>query len=231
VSTISVVNYDDQFAFLGCYRVTPEHRGKGLGLATWTRAVTHAQGRTIGLEGVPAQQDTYRNSGFTLAHRTVRYTGRLTAPRAIRTELIVPAADIGGDAIAEFDAGTFPADRPRFLASWMTAPDNHGLALVSKGRLCGFGVIRPAREGARIGPLLAETPTGATMLFDALVAHADAHDAPAITIDVPEPNLAARAVAVSRGLAPVSETARMYIGTTRPVATERIFGVATLEAG
>jgi GNAT superfamily N-acetyltransferase len=231
VSTISVINYDDQFAFLDCYRVAPEHRGRGLGLATWKHAVAHAQGRTIGLEGVPAQQANYRESGFTTAHRTVRYTGRLPAPRTIRTDVIVPATDVGGDAIAAFDADTFPADRPRFLASWLTAPDHHGLALVSKRRVCGVGVIRPARTGARIGPLLADTPTGAAMLFDALVGHAAANDAPSITIDVPEPNLAARALAVSHGLAPVSETARMYTGPVRRVADERIFGICTLEAG
>ena len=37
-STISVVNYDDRFAFLGFYIVRPDLRGRGYGLRTGTKA-------------------------------------------------------------------------------------------------------------------------------------------------------------------------------------------------
>ena len=56
VAAISLVRYDDRFAFLGCYIVTPELRGRGHGIAMWRAAVERAEGRTIGLDGVPAQQ-------------------------------------------------------------------------------------------------------------------------------------------------------------------------------
>src|SRR3954447_23165251 len=78
VSAISVVNYGTDYAFLGCYLVRPDLRGRGHGLTTWKTALAHAGTRTIGLDGVVAQQDNYRRSGFELAHRTVRFTG--TAP-------------------------------------------------------------------------------------------------------------------------------------------------------
>lgn len=64
VSAISVVNYGDDYAFLGFYLVRPDLRGRGYGIATWKAALTHAGGRTVGLDGVPAQQDNYRKSGF-----------------------------------------------------------------------------------------------------------------------------------------------------------------------
>ena len=50
-------------------------------------------------------------------------------------------------------------------------------------------------------------------------------------LDVPEPNRDAVALARSRGLAPVFETARMYTGAVRDVAIHRIFGVTTFELG
>lgn len=79
VSAISVVNYGDEFAFLGFYLVAPKHRGQGLGLATWRAAISHAAAggvaRPIGLDGVVAQQANYERSGFTTAYRTLKYEG------------------------------------------------------------------------------------------------------------------------------------------------------------
>ena len=72
VAAISVVNHSDSFAFLGLYICHPDWRGTGLGFALWTHAIAHAGGRTIGLDGVPAQQDNYARSGFELAGRTRR---------------------------------------------------------------------------------------------------------------------------------------------------------------
>ena len=37
--------------------------------------MTHLSGRTVGLDGVVAQQDNYRRSGFALAWRNARYEG------------------------------------------------------------------------------------------------------------------------------------------------------------
>ena len=77
VAAISVVRYDDHFAFLGFYIVKPEMRGRGLGWKIWTAGLAHAGARTIGLDGVVAQQENYRKSGFELAHRNIRYGGRV----------------------------------------------------------------------------------------------------------------------------------------------------------
>ena len=57
VSAISVVNYSDAYAFLGFYLVRPDLRGLGHGLATWRAGLAHAGDRTVGLDGVPDQQD------------------------------------------------------------------------------------------------------------------------------------------------------------------------------
>ena len=82
-ATISCVNYDDRFAFLGFYIVRPDLRGRGYGLRVWNAAVEHAGDRIIALDGVVAQQDNYKKSGFTLAYRNIRFGGR--AARAQRS--------------------------------------------------------------------------------------------------------------------------------------------------
>ena len=75
VAAVSVVTYGDALAFLGLYIVRPDRRGRGWGMATWRAGMAHAGGRPVGLDGVVAQQDNYRRSGFVLAHRNVRCGG------------------------------------------------------------------------------------------------------------------------------------------------------------
>ncbi len=74
VGCISVVRYGESFAFLGLYIVHPEFR-KGYGKALWNKAMAFAGNRTIGLDGVVAQQENYRRRGTEMAYRTVRYGG------------------------------------------------------------------------------------------------------------------------------------------------------------
>ena len=87
-STISVVNYDDGFSFLGFYIVRPDLRGRGYGLRTWQAAIAHAGTRMIGLDGVVAQQDNYRKSGFVFAHRNIRFGGVPVRLPDVRPDLV-----------------------------------------------------------------------------------------------------------------------------------------------
>ncbi|WP_418960183.1 GNAT family N-acetyltransferase [Streptomyces tritici] len=230
VSAISVVNYSEAYAFLGFYLVRPDLRGQGHGLATWRAALAHAGDRTVGLDGVPDQQDNYRRSGFVLAHRTARWVGEPPTSAEPAPD-VVPAAEVDAAALAAYDGACHPAERPRFLDRWVGTPGHRALARVTDGRLTGYGVVRPAEDEARIGPLFADTPADAAALLDALAAEARALGSPRVAIDVPEPNEPATTLAASRGLTPTFATARMYTGPTRPVAHARIYGITTLELG
>ncbi|MGW7265321.1 GNAT family N-acetyltransferase [Streptomyces sp. NPDC054842] len=224
VSAVSVVNYGADYAFLGFYLVRPDLRGRGHGIATWRTALAHAGDRTVGLDGVVAQQDNYRRSGFAPAHRTVRYRGvapEPAVPHDVRL-LTDPAA------VTAYDSACFPADRPRFLRHWLTQDGHRAVARVVDGRLTGYGVIRPGRDALRVGPLFADTAGDARALFAGLTAGAAGRE---VAIDVPENNAPAVALAEDLGLTPSFETARMYTGPVRPFAAERVFGVTTLELG
>ena len=97
-ATISVVNYDANFAFLGFYIVRPDLRGRGYGLRIWQAGMAHAGSRTVGLDGVIAQQENYKKSGFILAYRNVRFGGQMPAPISPATVALtsVPFAPIFG---------------------------------------------------------------------------------------------------------------------------------------
>jgi hypothetical protein len=235
-ATVSVVNYDDRFAFLGFYIVRADLRGRGYGWRIWQAGMAHAGARSVGLDGVVTQQENYKKSGFVLAYRNVRYGGVIAGPpslspqpaRDAATRGTMSLADIPFAAIAADDALVFPASRLALLRAWIDAPDHIGRAIMHDGRLAAWGVIRPCRRGFKIAPLVADDHATAEMLFSALVAAVGGGE---IFIDVPEPNAAAVALARAVGLAPVFETARMYNGAIRPIRLERIFGVTSFELG
>jgi hypothetical protein len=226
-ATISVVNYDDRFAFLGCYIVRPDLRGRGYGMRTWQAGMAHAGTRVVGLDGVVAQQDNYRKSGFAYAYANIRYGGVIPGVALAISSATVPLSAVPFDAVARDDATVFPADRPAFLRAWIAAPGHEGRALIRDGRLAAWGVIRPCRAGRKIGPLVADDRAAAEAVFGALVGPAGGE----VFIDVPQPNGDAVALATAYGLSPVFETARMYSGAIRPVALGRVYGVMTFELG
>ncbi len=225
ISSISVVRYGQTFGFLGFYIVIPEHRGRGYGFRLWQAGMSRLTGRLVGLDGVPAQLDNYRRSGFELAYRNVRYGG--TAP-AGRTDGLVDARSIPFEQLLAFDARLFPGPRPGFLAAWISLPESRVLAAVEDGELRGFGVRRRCRNGHKIGPVYAASRAIAERLFDGLCEGIAGEQ---VFLDVPETNAAAVALAEGRDLEPAFETARMYTGPAPVIELSELYGVTTFELG
>ena len=227
VATVSCVNYGARFSFLGFYIVRPDLRGRGYGLRIWNAAIAHAGPRVIGLDGVVAQQQNYKRSGFELAHANIRYGGTIAAPAAPQAGTVA-LSEIPLAAVAAYDASVFPAPRTAFLRAWIGSPGHSGRALMRDGALAGWGVIRPCRNGHKVGPLVADDRAAAELVLSALLAGVDGGE---IFLDVPAINRDAVALAQDLGLAPVFETARMYTGAIPPLRLERVFGVTTFELG
>lgn len=237
VSSISVVRYGTGFGFLGFYIVHPDHRGSGAGLATWTHGMATLEGRTVGLDGVVAQQDNYRKSGFILAGRNIRHAGvpqmggvpQLGRDKPATEIRPVTAEDL--QELVDYDRAFFAAPRSVFTRPWVLpeagARRNARLALAD-GRISGYGVIRACRSGHKIGPLFADDEATAEALFLALCRTAPGET---VVLDTPEDNKAAVALAERFGLQPVFETARMYRGLAPQLPVERTFGITTFELG
>jgi len=227
IASLSAVSYGPDFGFLGFYIVKPEHRGKGFGLKLWQEAIKYLNTQNIGLDGVVAQQENYKKSGFTLAYSNIRYEG-VGSNKVKPLSDIVPVNNIPFDQLLRYDRQFFPADRERFLKEWIKQPKSLSLGFVKNNTLMGYGVVRKCRVGYKVGPLFADKAEIADELFQQFRAFVGKET---IYLDVPEVNKEAVALAKRNGMEPMFETARMYTKAPPSLPLERIFGVTTFEIG
>jgi GNAT superfamily N-acetyltransferase len=228
IATLSAIKYGQSFGFLGFYMVKPEYRGQGYGIQIWNAGLNYLHGRTVGLDGVVAQQDNYKKSGFKLAYRNIRYEGT-GGDQSAKNSDIIELSTLPFAAIDAYDRPFFPAKRSTFIQSWITQKDCHALGIRQNGKLAGYGVIRPCRSGYKIGPLFADSPELADVLFLSLQSRAELSEP--VFLDVPEVNLAAMELAERHNLKVVFETARMYTGDIPDMPLDRVFGVTSFEVG
>lgn len=228
VASISVVKYGNSFGFLGFYIVKPPFRGNGYGLKIWKAGLEQMKGRNIGLDGVVAQQDNYRKSGFKLAYRNIRYEGTGGGPTPDFPD-IIPLSPALWDRVLEYDRPLFPENRNTFLQAWLRQPESITLGVLKNGRLAGYGMIRVCRSGYKIGPLFADDPELAERLFISLKSQIPTGSP--IYLDVPEVNTAAVFLAEKYEMKVVFETARMYTGSFPDLPFSRLFGVTSFELG
>lgn len=227
VAAISAIKHADAFGFLGLYIVRQDLRGKGHGYPLWQAAMAYLDGCTIGLDAVVAQQENYSRSGFSIAHKNIRYHGIPDIDTTKNPKLHIIGADLIA-AVLTYDQPFFPVCRHHFLRHWLQSHQHHAIAYVEDNRIKGYGVIRAAHSGYKIGPLFADDEAIATTIFHALCSKARGHS---VVLDTPEPNHPATHLATSHGLSPLFETARMYRGTAPALPLGKIFGMSTLEIG
>lgn len=227
ISTISAVKYGKDFGFIGLYIVKKEFRGRGFGLKIWQEALLRLSNRNIGLDGVLAQQDNYKKSGFQFAHRNIRYSGysEIHSP----STRAFPSHRIGLSDLVKYDSQFFPDERSEFLRNWVAPNNSYTLVIVEGSKILGYGSIRACSQGFKIGPLNAESFDIAMELFIALTASLPEQSE--IFLDVPEPNENAIRLARHFGMVPVFETARMYTKNFPDLSLEKIFGITTFELG
>ncbi|MFN3448668.1 MAG: GNAT family N-acetyltransferase [Roseococcus sp.] len=229
LACISAVRTGAEFGFIGFYIARPEARGQGIGWRVWQAGMARLEGRCVGLDGVVAQQENYRKSGFALAWNNARYQSEAPRIPEADTRGLEDAGAVPFEALLAFDAACFGLPRPEFLRAWIAAPGHRArVARDAAGAVTGFCVLRPCRAGAKLGPLFAVDAATAR----ALIADAAPHRPPGpLILDLPESHAEAVALAQAMGMEKGFETARMYTRPPPPMRREWLFGLTSFELG
>lgn len=228
IATISAVDYDIKFAFVGFYIVHPDYRGKGYGFKLWQEALESIESRNIGLDGVVSEQENYKKSGFKLAYRNMRYEG-MVVHTGLNASNIIEYNESFIQAVNEYDRKFFPDSRNGFLKCWLSMQDAVTLCFNENNTLKGYGTIRKCRQGYKIGPLFCDNAKIAETLFLAL--QNKVPEGEPVYLDIPEPNENAKELVAKYSMNFVFETARMYTKEDPGLPVNKIFGVTTFELG
>ncbi len=228
IASISAVAYDQKFGFMGFYIVKPEYRGKGYGLQIWNEALKHLPTQNISLDGVAAQQENYKKSGFKLAYGNIRYEGKGSDDK-LDDKNIVSLSQVQFDQLVSYDNQVFPTERRLFLQNWIMQPESLSVAFINERNILGYGTVRKCRVGFKVGPLFADNETIADALFFKLKSSVGGQES--IFLDVPEVNKTAVKLADSYKMKPMFQTARMYTKEQPKNDLNKIFGVTTFELG
>lgn len=228
IGSVSVLNYNDRFAFAGLYIVSPAYRGKGIGMQLYRHAMRHAGSRIVGGDGVVAMVPKYeKDGGLFLHYNNARYEG---TGGGLMPNGLTPVQKVNFADLLAYDTAHFPAKRESFLRFWISHKDHAGFAKLDKnGKILGYGMRRTCHRGYKIGPLFAKDRKTAELILDGLIA--DIPGEP-FFLDIPRPNTAAVALVEDRKMVPVFFTARLY--STKdpvPLPLDEIFGVTTFELG
>tara|TARA_R110000868_G_scaffold362686_2_gene624908 strand:- start:28871 stop:29713 length:843 start_codon:yes stop_codon:yes gene_type:complete len=227
ISSISIISYDDTFAFLGLYIVNPEYQGQGYGLKTWQAAISQCHSATIALDAVLEQKNTYENSGFKFSNLNIRHHTKAQFYTPSTNTHHYKASDFSS--VYQYDSNFFHAPRENFLSYWLAQSTATVILAKNGSQLIGYGVIRACLEGYKIGPLFADNPLAAENIFTSLVNTVD--ESSSIYIDVPENNSEALGLVDTFSMTPIFETARMYKGATPKIGLDKVYGITSLELG
>lgn len=157
ISSVSAVNYDDSFSFLGFYIVKPEFRHHSHGIEIAQHALSHCTGRNMGLDGVVEQQDNYRKSGFSFAYNNYRFAGtkhRILAKLEAEPNSHISDLKQASDELNVYDRALFPAPRDLILENWLGAIIHVSKLYPENGRTRDYATLRPCLTGYKIAPYL-----------------------------------------------------------------------------
>ena len=227
--SVSVLNYDDRFAFAGLYIVKPEYRGRGIGMQLYRHAMRHAGSRIVGGDGVVAMVEKYEKDGGLFFHyNNARYEGK---GGGLMPKGLTPVQKVKFADLLEYDTAHFPARREKFPP------------LLDRQRrtISGLpGWTRTGRSSATVsgGPATPDTRSGrslhrtARLRSSSLTGSLQGSRASRSSSISPCRTRRQSRWSVDRKMVPVFHTARLY--STRdpvPLPLEEIFGVTTFELG
>jgi ribosomal protein S18 acetylase RimI-like enzyme len=194
---------------MGNLIVVPEARSRGVGRALMAHGLAHLEAagvQTVRLDGDPPGIPLYRSLGFadeweSLRFKAVGVGGEL--PAGVET---LRAGDLDG--VAAFDRDCFGDDRRRMLRLFLERAER-AFAVRRGDGLAGYLMLLRSDLGLRVGPCVAADAAAAAPLLRAALS---AGAGETITIGVPAPNPAARALLGRLGFAPTPSSLRMVRG-------------------
>lgn len=234
ITCISAIKINEDYGFIGFYICKKEYRGFGYGLKIFRAALDRlSEQKCIGLDGVEAQIPNYIKSGFSPYFQSQRHmlpsSETVEAPLGEDSSTTLITSRIMFENAGRLMEQIQGVNLLEYFLHLSEIPEIKCVGLMHADELAGFGVIRPANQGWRIGPLYALSSSIAEKIFQSLVAGIP-KDTP-VFLDIPMNNPAAVSLAKTFGLISVFPCMRMYTSEPPITNNSQLFGLLSWEIG
>jgi predicted N-acetyltransferase YhbS len=199
-------------AWIAMVLVEESVRGRGIGKALMQHAlefVDQSGVASVRLDATPLGQPLYERLGFLPQYALTRFAGCASEAKRSDVQLdvrLAQSADV--QPILELDYAVTGADRRRLLLRLLHEQPQRSQVAFWGEQLAGFITVRPGSNAWQIGPCIAQSDVGPTLMRRAcgqVVGEA-------LLIDIPEPNKPATQWAVDAGLQRQRRLLRMCRG-------------------
>lgn len=168
VATATVAAYAGDAHWIGMIIVDQACRGRGYGSAILEEALRRAEAlgtKGIGLDASDQGRPLYLKMGFVDVDPIDRWGGALRVPAAEPPLEILSHATL--DAMLALDRTACGADRSRLLVHLAMERDVVGWVATDEKGAAGYAILRPGRQFAHLGPVVAANPAHYEALLDA----------------------------------------------------------------
>lgn len=171
IGTVTTINYQNRFSWIGMVLVSPEEQRQGIGTKLMQQAMESLEAcETIKLDATPAGKKVYNLLGFKDEYRLERMICNNPGPlKASQNEKIHSVSESVLQQIIEFDAPAFGADRREVLRRWFRSAPQFAFVLYESGKIAGYCLGRVGVNYDQIGPLVCQTAEQAQQLLNMAV--------------------------------------------------------------
>jgi GNAT superfamily N-acetyltransferase len=230
VGTVTTVQYQNHFSWIGMVLVDPSVRKQGIGMQLLKESLEILKGNeTVKLDATPAGREIYLKLNFVDEYPLSRMLcEEVLVDRNLDSEAR-PAQDDDLSRILEFDRDAFGADRSAVLEWYMKESPQYTFVSEAGGEITGYCLGRAGHNFTHIGPIVALDIKQAIQVVTAALQHCLGDP---VIIDSTHFTPAWRAWLTSRGFIEQRPFIRMFRGTNAwPGITARQFAVLGPEFG
>jgi len=171
VGTVTTVNYEDRFAWIGMVLVDPEERGQGIGTQLLREALeVLSKVPSIKLDATPAGHPVYQKLGFQDEYRLSRMETVVSDASVKLTNDLAPVqlmTDADLDKVCELDRAVFGADRRATLRWMLAGAPEYAWVITEQGTIAGYTFGRHGVNFEQLGPVVARDRAAARRLVGA----------------------------------------------------------------
>jgi GNAT superfamily N-acetyltransferase len=172
VATVTVVSYGRDAHWIGMALVDEAFRGRGFGAAILAKAIEHglAQGSdAVGLDATDLGRPVYLKQGLVDVATINRWGGVLREGGSARGVELLDRSTF--DEVAALDRAAAGVDRSDLLLRLLHEEEVFGWIARDGGKIGGFAFVRPGRDHAHIGPVVAQDADLCARLLERIAAH------------------------------------------------------------